>query len=147
VRCFNPLGTPNGIGLSPDGATLYVSDTNTARLWSWDVAAPGAVIKAAYPAPIGGRYLGAVPGPARMDSLAVTASGRICVASIMVGGIAEFWADGSAMRFHSLPDLHLTNIAFGGADMRTAYTTWSQAGLLVALDWGEPGLRLHDGRR
>ncbi len=32
---------PNGIGLSPDGKTLYVSETMTARVWAMDVVAPG----------------------------------------------------------------------------------------------------------
>ena len=141
-----PLASPNGIGLSPDGETLYVSDTASARLYSWRVTGPGTLAKSSYPAPLGGRFIGGVPGPARFDSLAISASGRICVATIMVGGIAEFWPDGSAMRFHALPDLHVTNIAFGGPDMRTAYVTYSQGGMLVALDWSEAGLQLHDGR-
>jgi gluconolactonase len=32
---------PNGIGLSPDDRTLYVSETMTARVWAMDVVAPG----------------------------------------------------------------------------------------------------------
>ena len=35
-----PMMTPNGIGLSPDGKTLYVAETETARLWAF--ADPGA---------------------------------------------------------------------------------------------------------
>jgi gluconolactonase len=141
-----PLGSPNGIGLSPDGKTLYVSDTSSARLYSWEITGPGEIAKRAYPAPIGGTLVGSAPGPTRFDSLAVAQSGNICVATIMNGGIAEFWPDGSGMRHHSLPDLHVTNLAFGGADMRKAYVTYSQAGALVEIDWHEPGLRLHDGR-
>lgn len=141
-----PLPSPNGIGISPDGTQLYVSDTASARLWAWDIVGEGKIAKTAYPAPLGGKFIGGLPGPARFDSLAVSASGKICVAAIMTGGIAEFWPDGGTTRFHSLPDLHVTNLAFGGGDMRTAYTTWSQRGALVAIDWHEPGLKLHDGR-
>jgi gluconolactonase len=40
-----------------------------------------------------------------------------------------------------------TNIAFGGADMRTAYVTLSGYGQLVAVDWPRPGLPLpHQSR-
>jgi gluconolactonase len=40
------------------------------------------------------------------------------------------------------PDPMVTNICFGGADLKTAYVTMSGTGQLVALDWPEPGLRL-----
>ena len=96
---------------------------------------------------LGGWLVGSVPGNIRFDSLAVTASGKICVATIMTGGIAEFWPDGSQVRHHSLPDLHVTNLAFGGEGMQTAYVTYSQAGALVAIRWHEAGLILHDGIR
>src|SRR3990172_837588 len=36
-----PLDAPNGVGLSPDGTKLYVAETFTGRLWSWDVVGPG----------------------------------------------------------------------------------------------------------
>jgi gluconolactonase len=36
----------------------------------------------------------------------------------------------------------VTNIAFGGADLRTAYVTASATGRLVAGEWPRPGLRL-----
>jgi gluconolactonase len=36
-----PLETPNGVGLSPDEKTVYVAETNTGRLWAWDLAGPG----------------------------------------------------------------------------------------------------------
>jgi gluconolactonase len=38
----------------------------------------------------------------------------------------------------------VTNICFGGADMRTAYITLSCSGrLLMVEDWPVPGLRLN----
>lgn len=142
-----PLPYPNGIGLSPDGRELYVADTGSAQLWAWEVTGPGQLAKAPYPAPMGGRLVGGAPGFARFDSLAVTASGKVLVATIMDGSIHEFWPDGAACRRHPLPDLHVTNLAFGGDDMRTAYVTFSQSGALMALRWREPGLRLNDERR
>jgi gluconolactonase len=43
----------------------------------------------------------------------------------------------------ALPDELVTNIAFGGDDMRTAYITLSGSGRLVSARWPEPGLRLN----
>jgi gluconolactonase len=39
------LDAPNGVGLSPDGNTIYVSETRSSRLWAWTVDAPGSVRK------------------------------------------------------------------------------------------------------
>ena len=41
VEVAGPALTPNGIGLSPDGAVLYIAETEPARLWAFDLAAPG----------------------------------------------------------------------------------------------------------
>jgi len=98
-------------------------EENAARYAEWEITGPGQVANLPYPAPMGGQYVGGLSGANRFDSLAVSASGRICVATIMTGGIAEFWPDGGAMRFHALPDLHVTNLAFGGDDGRTIYVT------------------------
>jgi gluconolactonase len=42
-----PLLGPNGVGLSPDGHTVYVAETHTGRLWAWQLDAPGQVRAAA----------------------------------------------------------------------------------------------------
>ena len=38
-----PIDSPNGVGLSPDGKTLYVAETWTARIWAWDLSGPGQI--------------------------------------------------------------------------------------------------------
>ena len=55
VEVAHPVLTPNGIGLSPDGKVLYVAETETARLWAFDIIAPGVVSKQRFPSPHGGR--------------------------------------------------------------------------------------------
>ena len=57
-----PLVTPNGIGLSPDGNTLYVAETEAARLWAYPIIEPGVLDKQPWPSPHGGRMLVASPG-------------------------------------------------------------------------------------
>ena len=93
--------------------------------------------------PHGGRLVMGFANMQRFDSLAVGTSGHIYVATLINGGITEIWPDGGAFRHYPMPDGAVTNICFGGADMRTAYVTLSQRGILAAFDWHEPGLRLN----
>jgi gluconolactonase len=136
--------TPNGIGLSPDGNTLYVAETESARLWAFAIREPGVLEKEGWPSPHGGRMVVASPGGQyqRFDSLAVEANGSICVATLAHGGITVVAPDGSAFEHVPMPDFHTTNICFGGPELRTAYVTLSGRGELVALDWPRPGLPL-----
>lgn len=136
------LFAPNGIGLSPDGRTLYVAETDSGRLWAWDIVAPGEVHKVAWPSPNGGRLVVGLGGYCRFDSLAVTASGRICVAAMETCSIAEISPDGSYVAHHPVPDLLVTNLCFGREDLRTAFVTMSYEGKVCEMEWREPGLRL-----
>ena len=141
-----PVMTPNGIGLSPDGKTLYFAETEAARLWAFDVQAGGGVDKLPWPSPHGGRLVSAAPGGhyQRFDSLAVDAFGNICVATLIHGGISVVSPDGRHCSHVPLPDLMTTNICFGGKDLRTAYVTLSGTGKLIAIDdWPMPGLKLN----
>lgn len=139
-----PMMMPNGIGLSPDGGTLYVAETESARLWAFEIREPGVLEKKDWPSPHGGHMLVASPGGQfqRFDSLAIEADGNICVATLAHGGITVVAPDGSSAEHVPMPDLHTTNICFGGPDLRTAYVTLSSSGRLVALDWPRPGLPL-----
>ncbi len=138
-----PLLTPNGIGLSPDGRTLYVSETETSRVWAYDVLAPGQLSKQGFPSPNGGRLVCGLPGFQRFDSLAIDALGNICVATLMTGHITVIAPDGHVVRQVKLPDVYPTNICFGGPDLRTAFITLSGVGQVAAARWPEPGLRLN----
>ena len=145
VELAFPLLSPNGCGLSPDGKMLYVADTEGARLWAFDVEAPG-VLRAPEPFhPHSGRVIAGLPGNARFDSLAVMASGNIAVATLTTGYITEFSPAGNLVREVKMPDVYPTNICFGGPDMRTAYITLSDTGRLGMMQWPEPGLKLNFG--
>lgn len=138
-----PVLTPNGIGLSPDGRTLYVAETETARLWAFEIEAPGRVAKQAFPSPHGGRLVCGLPGFQRFDSLAVDAAGNVCVATLVTGCISVIAPDGRLLRQVAAGDIYTTNICFGGPGLGTAYVTLSGQGALAAMDWPEPGLRLN----
>ncbi len=133
IRCLHRGVTGfNGVGLSPDGGTLYVAETFTGRLLGFDTRAG----KAAGP-----WLVGRAPGLTGFDSLAVTEAGNICVACPSDAQIASFTPDG-AVTIVPLPAEMTTNIAFGGTDSRTAFVTETHGGLLLRVRWTEPGLRL-----
>jgi gluconolactonase len=137
-----PLDAPNGIGLSPDGTRLYAAETHTGRVFWWALSAPG-VVEHDAPVGNGGRLLAGLPGLQLLDSLAVDAEGWVCVGTLVNGGITAISPDGAVVNHIPLPDPLVTNICFGGPDMRTAYATLSGTGALVSFDWPRPGLRLH----
>ena len=137
------LLTPNGIGLSPDGDTLYVAETETGRLWAFDLEAPGTIRKSTFPSRHGGRLLADLPSYQRFDSLAVDGEGNVCVATLVTGCISVFTPDGKLIHQVKTPDSVTTNICFGGADLKTAYVTCSSHGKLLAYEWDRPGLKLN----
>lgn len=137
-----PIDMPNGCGLSPDGKTLYVAQTMAGRLMKFDITAPGVV--APPMGPLQGALVCGLPGLQLFDSLAVEADGRVAVATIgfPTGGITSIAPDGTYEQT-SFADPLVTNICFGGADMKTATVCLSATGKLVQATWPRAGLKLH----
>ncbi len=136
-----PSNNPNGVGLSPDGKTLYAAETYTCRLMKFNITAHGKVAPDAGP---GGPGI-PVYRPAGykfFDSLAVEARGNICVATIGECGISVISPEGELVEFVTTDDIFTTNIAFGGEDMMDAYICLSGSGRLVKTRWARPGLKL-----
>lgn len=143
VEAAHPVpGGANGIGLSPDGETLYVAETETGRLWAFDILGPGELRKSPWPSPHGGNLLCQFPGFRRLDSLAVTEAGNIVVATLVSGEITTVSPGGEILGVVKMPEPMPTNICFGGPMLRTAYITLSTTGQLVSMPWDEPGLAL-----
>ncbi len=139
-----PLHGPNGVGLSPDEDRLYVAETPTARVWAFELEAPGRIARGrGETAWMHGRLLATMPGFRMLDSLAVDGAGHVCVATLMQGGITVVAPDDGAIELIEYPDPITTNICFGGADLKTAYVTLSSTGRLVASEWARPGLPLN----
>ena len=140
---IHPLEGPNGVGLAPDGGTLYVAETLTGRCWAWELDGPGRLKRERRDRPDGGRLLPAPPGYLLYDSLAVDGKGRVCVATLVQGGITIIDPEAWTAELRPFDDVLTTNICFGGPELRTAFVTLSTTGRLVALPWDVPGLPLH----
>lgn len=135
-----PILQPNGIGLSSTETCLYVAETPTARLWSFDLRAPGDIRPV--DAPLrneAGTCVAGLGGYRMFDSLAMEACGNICVATMLTGEITVISSSGEIVDQIAFGDPGITNIAFGGPDLRTAYITLGRSGQLVAMDWPRAG--------
>jgi gluconolactonase len=136
-----PSNNPNGVGLSPDGKTLYAAETYTCRLMKFNITAPGKVAGDVGPGGPG-IPLYRPAGYKFFDSLGVEASGNICVATIGECGISVISSDGELVEFVATDDIFTTNIAWGGGDMMDAFICLSGSGRLVKTRWARPGLKL-----
>ncbi len=146
-RAREGMIVPNGIGLSSDERSLYVAETLTSRLWAFNVLSPGVL------APPGDNWsperrekiLGPLSGYQLLDSLALEADGKICVGTLVNGGITIFDPDSDEIEHIPLPDPLVTNICFGGPDMRDAWITAAGTGRLYRCRWPRPGQKLRFG--
>jgi gluconolactonase len=140
-----PVEGPNGIGLSPDGGTVYWAETTTGRVFRRTISEPGVVVP---PAPLDMSVIVAgLPGYQLFDSLAVDGDGNVCVATLVNGGVTVISPTGETLRHVPTGDLLTTNICFGDADgsgeYRDAYITCSGTGRLLHMRWPNKGLRLN----
>jgi len=149
--------SPNGIGLSPDGAILYWAETNVRQVQRRHIVSPGElkptpgynIRSLFYTRQVDpDALLIGLPGGHELDSLALDASGAVCVGTLVDSGISEITPEG-AWTLHRLPpslaDGAVTNVCFGGADLRTAFITCSMTGRLVRATWHRRGLALAFG--
>jgi gluconolactonase len=77
-----------------------------------------------------------------LDSLAVDSAGNVVVGTLVNGGLTVISPEGEVIDFVALADVMVTNVCFGGDDLRTAFATLSGTGKLVSLPWPRPGLQL-----
>jgi D-xylonolactonase len=103
----------NGLGFTPDGRTLYHSDSRRRTVFRYAVAADGSLGPKEHFA----RCEAGVP-----DGLVVSADGAVWVALAGGGhGVAVFDASGRQRDFVEIPDPMCTSVCFGGADRRDLY--------------------------
>jgi sugar lactone lactonase YvrE len=111
------LTISNGIGWSPDGATMYLSDSGAGVVEAFDFDGVTGAIGAR-------RTLVQIDQPGMApDGLTVDEQGDIWIG--MYGGWAvhRYAADGSLRATVHIPAAQATSCAFGGADRRTLFVT------------------------
>jgi sugar lactone lactonase YvrE len=101
---------PNGIGLSPDGQTIYVSDYQRAAVL--EIPLKGGLTREFCRSPRGSA-----------DGLAVDVEGAVWLALGEGGGIARVLPDGELDEVMELPASFVSSLSFGGGDMRDVLIT------------------------
>lgn len=115
----------NGIALSADAKTLYVSNTETKQILKYAVAADGTVAKPGTSILPNGKFT--VDSP---DGIAVDQAENIWVAEAgggESGRVEVFTKAGVKLGEIPFPTQRPTSVAFGGADSKTLYVTTERA--------------------
>lgn len=143
VRILGGVSVSNGLGWSPDGATMYDIDSPTRRIdaFDYDVDTGNATRR---------RTLAVMPdGTGLPDGCCVDADGGVWVAMFGGGCVLRFAPDGTLDDRVDLPTPQVTSCAFVGADLdRLAITTAAVElpdpregdGATFLADPGVPGL-------
>ena len=144
-----PVSITNGPALSPDGRTLYHTDTLGRTIWRTALSADGAIGETSL-------FTTIEDGAGYPDGPTVDAEG--CVWTGLFGGwaVRRYDPAGTLMREIRFPVANITKIAFGGDDLSIAYATTARKGLdmtalteqplagdLFAFDPGVAGLPGH----
>lgn len=122
----------NGIAFSPDGGTLYFTDTRRHLCYAYDLDLDdGAVSNRRVLADH--RSTGERP-----DGTCVDAEGCVWMAFFAGGRIVRHRPDGTVDRVVDLPVTNPTCLCFGGRDLRTLYVTTAAKFLTPAQRASEP---------
>lgn len=136
--------TPNGLAFSPDGRTMYLSDSHplVQKIWAFDYDIDTGT-------PSGQRlFVDMQTLPGRPDGAAVDADGGYWICANDAGLVHRFTPDGRLDRSLAVPVKKPTMCAFGGSRLDTLFVTsirddhseQSVAGGVFALNPGVTGL-------
>lgn len=111
--------TPNGLGFSPDGRTMYLSDSHpqVQTIWAFDYDTDSGT-------PHHRRvFVDMKPLPGRPDGAAVDADGCYWICGNDAGQVHRFTPDGRLDRSLTVPVKKPAMCAFGGATLDTLFVT------------------------
>jgi gluconolactonase len=141
---------PNGIAISPDERTLYLVDScpvmgGNRKIWAFDLAESGALSRQR-------QVYDFAPGRGG-DGMAVDSLGNLYVAAgisvargphettAIVPGIYIISPSGELLDRILIPEDVLTNVTFGGDDLRTIYITAGKTLFTTRVE--TPGFVVH----
>ena len=106
------IALTNGLGFSPDGRTLYHSDTRRSTVHCYDVAANG---------DLGAKRTFVETDSGAPDGLAVAVDGSVWVALAGGSGVAGYSPEGRFLQLLGIPESLCTSVCFGGKGLADIY--------------------------
>ena len=138
------LTTPNGLAFSPDGATMYFSDSHPSvqKIWAFDYDMAQGHIAA------GRLFVDMAALPGRPDGAAMDAQAHYWICANDAGLVHRFDPAGHLVRSYAVPVAKPSMCAFGGPELDQLFVTSIQPagappgldGALFVLDVGVRGL-------
>ena len=127
TELYGGVETSNGIGFSPDGRSLYHSDSTTKGIWVHDVAPDGSVSNR--------RHIGRAAFERGIpDGMAVDENGDLWVAHVGGRRAVKLSPAGDVLDEIPVPAKWVTSVAFGGPD-------WSDMYLVSADNMDDPSMK------
>lgn len=123
---LDEVAVSNGLAWSPDGRTMYWTDTKPHTVWAFDFDPQAGALSnrrvfASFPVKQPGQDLASYGG--RPDGAAMDSEGCYWTAMFEGGRLLRLAPDGSVLREVQLPVQCPTMPCFGGPDMKTLYVT------------------------
>jgi sugar lactone lactonase YvrE len=133
TRMIDDVKCSNGTGWSPDGRTMYHTQSFRYAIFAYDFDAEAGTIA-------NGRPFVGLPddGPGFPDGLSVDEQGFVWSAQPVYGRLVRYDPDGGVDRIISLPVSRGTSCTFGGPDLGTLFITSATETLTPAQIAEEP---------
>ena len=140
------IAVANALAFSPDGRTMYVSDSPRRKVEAFDIDPAGGALSNRR------EFLALKEGEGFVDGATVDSAGGYWLANVGAGALRRYLPDGTLDRIVKLPFSNPTKPAYGGPDLKTLYVTSTRMamqcfmeptmpnGPVYALEPGEAGV-------
>jgi sugar lactone lactonase YvrE len=132
TRVLTGVSISNGLGWSPDGATMYYVDTPTGRIDAFDFDGASGAVSNRRP------FVTFPDGIGRGDGLCVDEEGAVWVALWPGWCVRRYLPDGSLDAVLPLPVAQVSSCAFGGPDLDELFVTTARENLPLDDRRGQP---------